>query len=140
MLSSVKAGKMMIFLAALTIFSFFMFGCETYGIRHSAVREVTGTVAGVTGPGTVYDMHVYGIMWGEPKKVLAGGRSDEKGGEGDSDERHFALYESTAPSLWLLFPDERVPDDIVGKTITLRYRVLIGENPPVVQVVSISFK
>jgi hypothetical protein len=130
-----RAGKGTVLFAVLAVFSLWALGCES-GVRHRDVREVSGTVTAVSAPTVVYDMHVFGIMWQTPKELVVGGPRDEMGGDRD-DRGSLVVKEGSAHRWWFLFPSEKVPDNIIGMKITLRYRVLIAEDPPIVQVVDL---
>jgi hypothetical protein len=97
------------------------------------VREVTGVVNQVTGQATLYDIPTVGIMFLHPQTLLAGGGSSESGDPNDEPK----INEYTKLRLWYGNPIERIPDGIEGKTVTLRYRVLTIEDPPLIQIVEI---
>jgi len=112
--------------------SFFAFATCT-GVDHRVVRETEGVVLNTAGDADIYGIPVRGIIWEEPKGILQGDPMfQSESGDGG------AITETTKAHLWYLYPREKFPESIARKKVKLKYNVIIGESPPVMQIVEFS--
>ena len=123
--------KIFVLAGLITFFTLSIISCVP--VNQDSIRTVEGEIFNITTDNpAIYDIPVAAVTWTEPHNYLQDGSHIEHAQLSNRDSE-----EPITAQIWYMFPPEKIGKELKGQSVELQYRVIVAQEIPVVQIVTI---